>query len=288
MLHKPVLLAESIKWLDPRAGGWWADLTVGGGGHTTALLAAIGPSGKVLGIDRDEEVLKQTEKKLAKYKKRLRLIKANFTALPDILKAEKITSLSGVIMDIGVSSFQLERAERGFSIKQPGPLDMRMDNKQALTAAEIINHTSEKELADIFYKFGQERRSRQIARLLVRQRPIYHTQELAQLVSRVVRSKAKIHPATRVFQALRIVVNDELNNLQQALLAINCSLKPRGRLVIITFHSLEDRIVKQEFKKTSWKNLTKKVIKPSYLEIRDNPRARSAKLRVAYKLEETG
>ncbi len=282
MIHCPVLVKESLEHLAPVSGGWWADLTVGAGGHTEAILKATEPAGRVLGMDRDGEVLALARKRLEVYGDRLVLVQGNFQDLAAVVQEQKITALSGVLMDLGVSSFQLDDPARGFSFLKPGPLDMRMDRKQAMTAAEFVNHTSEKELADVFYQWGEERHSRRLAKIIARNRPLTDTASLVRLICRGVGFYGRLHPATRVFQALRIAVNDELASLERGLEAAAGALKDNGRIVVLSFHSLEDRIVKHQLRdKTRWENLTKHVIRPAREEIRANPRARSARLRAA-------
>ncbi len=285
MRHLPVLLKESIRLLEPENQGWWIDATVGGGGHTAALLEATAPNGKVLGIDRDEAVLTQTAKRLASYGPRLTLEHGNYRDMETIARDLDIVSVRGVLMDLGVSSFQLDEQERGFSFQHNGPLDMRMDKTQPVTAESIINHADEKTLADIFYTYGEERRSRQLARLIVRHRPVQDTAQLAALAKRAVGPSGKIHPATRAFQALRIAVNDELGCLEKGLVAAENLIAPQGHLVVISFHSLEDRIVKQWMRRPAWERTVKKVVLPEEEELLHNPRARSAKCRAAKRVE---
>ncbi|MCK5242017.1 16S rRNA (cytosine(1402)-N(4))-methyltransferase RsmH [bacterium] len=285
-MHQTVLLQEALHWLRPRSEGWWADCTVGGGGHTEALLQATAPTGRVLGLDQDAEALACARERLAPFGERVVLVQANFRDLTRVLQEQGITGLSGVLMDLGVSSFQINTATRGFSFLKPGPLDMRMDQRQGLTAAEIINHADEKELANIFYTLGEERRSRQLAGWIVKKRPFSSTIELADLAKRVIKGSGRIHPATRMFQALRIAVNDELESLSQGLLAGQKGLQVSGRMVVISFHSLEDRLVKETFRSAGWERLTKHVIRPSEEEIAGNPRARSARLRAGSRCEE--
>jgi 16S rRNA (cytosine1402-N4)-methyltransferase len=279
--HRTVLLTETLEYVKPEPVGWWADLTVGGGGHTRALLEATAPGGRVLGLDRDAETLEQTRQHLQEFGERLVLVHANYSDLAQCAAAQGIEAFKGVIMDLGVSSFQLDQAERGFSFQQDAPLDMRMDRSRGTTAAELVNHTDERELADLFYLYGGERRSRQLAHAIVRNRPITTTAQLAALARRAVGPAGKIHPATRAFQALRIVVNDELGGLEQGLKAVAELLEEQGRLVVISFHSLEDRIVKQFLKAGGWDIMTKHVVRPGDTEESENPRSRSARLRAA-------
>lgn len=287
-MHQTVLLAETLEYLAPADGGWWADLTVGGGGHTEALLRATGPSGRVLGLDRDGEILEAARRRLAGYGERLVLVRENFRRLEPVLQSLGIPSLSGIVMDLGVSSLQLDTPERGFSFQQDGPLDMRMDPTGELTAADLVNHADEPELARIFYEYGEERRSRALARRVAKQRPFQTTRQLADVAAAVLGRAGRIHPATRMFQALRIAVNDELGSLRDALAASGRVLRPGGRLVVISFHSLEDRPVKQALRAPLWLRLTKHVVRPGEAECRANPRARSAKLRAAQKADQPG
>jgi 16S rRNA (cytosine1402-N4)-methyltransferase len=279
--HRSVMLAEALAHLQPEPSGWWADLTVGGGGHTEALLQATAPDGRVLGLDRDAETLTQTRQRLLPQGERLHLIHANYSELAGCAANLGISSFRGMLMDLGVSSFQLDQGDRGFSFQQDAPLDMRMDRSQGVTAAEIVNHTDEKQLADIFYNYGGERRSRQLAHAIVRQRPFTTTLQLAEVARRAVGYSGKIHPATRAFQALRLMVNDELGNLERGLAAAADLLEDDGRLVVISFHSLEDRIVKQFLRAGGWEIVTRHVLRPSEAELSENPRSRSARLRAA-------
>jgi 16S rRNA (cytosine1402-N4)-methyltransferase len=278
------MLKEALEWLAPRPAGWWADLTVGAGGHTEALLKATAPGGRVLGIDRDSQALALARERLNTTSERLELVHSNYAELADILAARHIRFLSGILMDLGLSSMQVDDATRGFSFSASGPLDMRMDQRQALSAAELVNHASETELADLFYRLGEERRSRQLARAVVKQRPLTTTAQLAEIAKKAVGYAGRIHPATRAFQALRLAVNDELGSLERSLAAAAECLEDGGRLVVISFHSLEDRIVKQFLKRGGWVILTKHVVKPSDAEVQSNPRARSARLRAAQRL----
>lgn len=283
--HQPVMLREALAWLDPRPEGWWVDATVGGGGHTAALLEAVAPHGRVLGLDQDHDALARAEERLAPYGGRVVLVQANFREVQRVVQQQGVPAVRGMIMDLGVSSFQLDNATRGFSFLQPGPLDMRMDQRQARTAADILNHASERELADLFYTLGEEPRSRQLARQVVRQRPLKLTTEFAALAARACGGRrGRIHPATRAFQALRLAVNEELESLGEALAAAERILSPGGRLVVISFHSLEDRVVKQALRTEAWERLTRHVVRPEESEVRGNPRARSARLRAARRL----
>ncbi len=263
------------------------DGTVGLGGHAAALLRASAPDGRLLGLDRDTETLERARRALEIFGARARLEAGDYRQIPERLGHERA---QGVLLDLGVSSAQLDDAERGFSFQADGPLDMRMDRRQGETAAEVVNHLPEKELADLIYAYGEERRSRRIARAIVRAReraPLRTTTELAEVVRRAspVRRGARrgLHPATRTFQALRIHVNRELEGLGEALERIAGCLAPEGRLAVIAFHSLEDRAVKTTFRELSRRGcrlVTKKPVRPSETETRENPRARSARLRV--------
>jgi 16S rRNA (cytosine1402-N4)-methyltransferase len=280
------MLTEALAYLRPEPAGWWGDLTTGGGGHTEALLQGTAPGGRVLALDRDAEILEQTRQRLLAYADRALFIHANYADLAERARAADIPSFRGLLMDLGVSSFQLDDAGRGFSFQQDAPLDMRMDRSRGLTAAEIVNHTDEKALADLFYTYGGERRSRQLAHAIVRQRPLATTLQLAEVAKRAVGYSGKIHPATRAFQALRLAVNDELGSLERGLGAAAEMLEEGGRLVVISFHSLEDRIVKHFFRAGGWEILTRHVVRPTEAEVSENPRARSARLRAALRRRE--
>ena len=282
-LHEPALLAESLELLAVRPGGFWVDGTVGAGGHAAEILRRSAPDGRLLATDRDAEALAAAAQTLAPFGERARLLQADFRELPDLVEEAP----SGILLDLGVSSMQLDRAERGFSLKSDGPLDMRMDPRHGFTAADVVNRLPEAELADVIYRYGEERASRRIARRIVearRRSPFRTTLELAE----VVRSAARrprgrgIDPATLTFQALRIHVNGELEGLGEALARLARRLAPRGRLAVIAFHSLEDREVKQAFRSLStggFRLLTRKPVRPGGDETRRNPRARSARLR---------
>ena len=284
-LHEPVLLAETLELLAVRPGGFWVDGTVGAGGHAAEILRRSAPDGRLLASDRDADALAAAAPALAPHGDRARLVQADYRELPDLILAEEAPD--GILLDLGVSSLQLDRAERGFSLKSDGPLDMRMDQSRGITAAEVVNRTPEPELADIIYRYGEERASRRIARRIVetrRRTPLRTTLELAE----VVRSAARrprgrgIDPATLTFQALRIHVNRELEGLGEALARLARRLAPRGRLAVIAFHSLEDREVKQAFRSLAsegFRVLTRKPVRPGEDEVRRNPRSRSARLR---------
>jgi 16S rRNA (cytosine1402-N4)-methyltransferase len=299
-LHIPVLGREAIALLAPRGGGVYVDATFGAGGYSRAILEV--PGTRLIAIDRDRSAIAGGAELLERSAGRLTLVEDRFSNLAEVCAAQGITAIDGVVMDVGVSSMQLDQAGRGFSFRLDGPLDMRMA-QSGPTAADVVARASEGDLADIIYLFGEERQSRRIARAIVADRqetPFTTTRALADLVGRVVRSKpGEIHPATRTFQALRIFVNEELEELQTALVAAERVLKPGGRLVVVSFHSLEDRIVKNflsERSRTgggsrhlpevaqvppSFQLLTRRPVVAGEDEVAHNPRARSAKLRAA-------
>ena len=281
--HTPVLAAEVIQFLEPRPGGHFIDATVGAGGHSRAILQYTAPDGKLLAIDQDESALTQTKEELASFAPRLLFVHSNFRHIAELAAANGFSECNGVLADIGISSMMVEDPSRGFSFMHEGPLDMRMDRTQPLTAADVLNTHSEKDIAGILYNYGEERRSRPIARSIVRARPLQTTADLVRAIERVTGGPryGRIHPATRTFQALRILVNDELRNLEIFLDSSMGVVRSGGRIVVITFHSLEDRIVKQKFRAPAvpGRVLTKKVVTASEEELRRNPRARSAKLR---------
>jgi 16S rRNA (cytosine1402-N4)-methyltransferase len=304
--HTPVLLDEVIEALQPRDGGVYADGTLGGGGHAEAILRASSPTGWLYGSDRDGAALEAAAARLAQYSGRFEFRRGNFAELADWIKHG---SCDGVLLDLGVSSPQMDMRERGFSIQQDGPLDMRMDTRQPLTAAELVNGWSDNELARIFWEYGDEPQARRFARAIVEDRQRYRferTGQLASLIERLApRHGKKRHPATQVFQALRIAVNDEIGSLKRGLAAAFTILRPGGRMAIITFHSLEDRVVKEfgrekardytfigemdvpelrQPKTPELKWVQRKAIQPSESEVENNPRARSAQLRVMEKL----
>ncbi|PYS38620.1 MAG: 16S rRNA (cytosine(1402)-N(4))-methyltransferase [Acidobacteria bacterium] len=283
MQHIPVLLDEVIQFLNPKPGGRFIDATLGGGGHTRAILERTAPDGIVLGIDQDESALSSAKAMLESFGSRVAFVHSNFRALRTIAEESGFMECDGVLADLGISSMMVDDPTRGFSFMHEGPLDMRMDRTQRLTAADLLNTYSEKEIADIIYTYGEERRSRPIARSIVRLRPLQRTTDLVRAIERVSGRPryGQIHPATRTFQALRIYVNDELKSLEEFLDSSMIVVRSGGRVVVITFHSLEDRIVKQQFRasRVSGRVMTKKVVRPSDEEVRRNPRARSAKLR---------
>jgi len=277
--HVPVLPQEVVEGLAVHPGGHYLDATVGGGGHSRLILATASDV-KVTALDQDQWAIAAAQKNLAEFGDRVQFHHTNFAAFdPKNLKFD------GILADLGVSSTQFDVAERGFSFRHTAPLDMRMDQRQALTAADIINHWEEVKLANTFYTYGEERLSRRIARQIVEQRPFETTTELAEAIARCVPKAyryGRIHPATRVFQALRIAVNQELDVLETFLAKAPTWLNPGGRLVVISFHSLEDRIVKHRLRENELvRVLTKKPILPTDAEMEENSRSRSAKLRIA-------
>jgi len=283
VMHTPVLLDEVIQFLDPKPGGRFIDATLGAGGHTRAILERSTPDGKVLAIDQDESALAGASETLASFGSRLAVVHSSFKDIGRIAAENGFLEADGVLADIGISSMMIDDPARGFSFMREGPLDMRMDQSQELTAADVVNTYSEKEIADILYKYGEERRSRAIARSIVKARPLQLTTDLARAIERVMGTPRhrQIHPATRTFQALRVVVNDELQCLETFLDSAMTVVRSGGRLVVVTFHSLEDRIVKQKFRMppVPGRVLTKKVVIGTEDEVRRNSRARSAKLR---------
>ena len=280
-----MLLDEVLQWLEPQAGKRLADGTLGGGGHTRALAERVGESGMVLGIDRDAAAIARAAERLVGLP--VRVVHASYADLPDILAELSCEPLDGVLLDLGLSSDQLADDERGFSFHSDGPLDLRFDTSSGRPAWELLRRLPTDALADLIYQFGEERHSRRIAREIVARRerdPIRTAAQLGELLRRIVpRSRHdKIDPATRTFQALRIAVNGELDELTRVLAVLPGCLRPGGRLAIISFHSLEDRLVKQAFRDDPrWEPLTKKPIWASELEQERNPRSRSARLRVA-------
>jgi len=304
--HKPVLYQEIIHALQPGRGGYFIDGTVGAGGHAWGILDASAPDSLLLGLDVDPQALDLARERLAIFGNRAILVRASYTSLPVQMAKLGWKSVAGVVLDLGLSSMQLNTAERGFSFLTDAPLDMRFDPEGLITAADLVNTLSEQGLADILYKYGEERGSRRIARAIINARPVMTTRQLAQIVSRSAGGqdrRSHINRATRTFQALRIAVNRELESLEAVLpLAVN-ALAPGGRLAVIAFHSLEDRLVKQYFRlesqdcicpppqpvctcghKASLRELTRKPIRPQPEEVQSNPRSRSARLRTVEKL----
>lgn len=302
--HVPVLFHEVMDAVLPQPGGSYVDVTLGAGGHAAGILSASAPDGRLLGIDADPEAVAYARQALKIFEDRAVLQVANYRQLGAVAQALGFEKVDGVLMDLGLSSRQLSDAARGFSFSQDGPLDMRIDRDQGQPAADLVNGLPESELADLFWRYGEERYSRRIARAVVAARPITTTGELASVVSRTVGRREKIHPATRVFQALRIAVNDELEALSQALPQVRDLLRPGGRMAVIAFHSLEDRVVKQFYQneardclcppeaticvcehRASLRVVTRKPVRPTDEEVATNPRSRSARLRVAERLK---
>ena len=293
VLHKPVMSDEALEHLELSPGNIALDCTVGCGGHAQAILNSVLPGGRLIGIDWDKDALEEARKSLVDYKGHFDLFCDNFANAAAVLDACKVKKIDACLVDLGMSSLQLENPGRGFSIKYDGPLDMRMDKKSRIDASQIVNDLPEYELMKLLRAYGEERFARSIARGIARARskkPIATTWELAKVVTGSMPARfrhRKIHPATRTFQALRIAVNKELGNLEQILDVMPGYLKEGSRICVISFHSLEDRIVKRFFKKSAaektLKIITKKPLVPRDAETKENPRARSAKLRVAEK-----
>jgi 16S rRNA (cytosine1402-N4)-methyltransferase len=281
-MHTPVMLRECLEYLGVRPDGIFLDATCGLAGHTAAIAREL-TTGFVLSCDRDAESLVLARENTLDLADRIRFRQATFSRLGEVLTAEGLTKVNGLLADLGVSRYQLTSSERGFSLMSDGPLDMRQDRGQERSASDIVNYESEKELADLIYQLGEERRSRRIARAIVRARPIHTTGQLAKLIEQAVPRTGKIHPATQTFMALRIAVNEENEELDALLASIPRIVKPGGRVVVLTFMSLEDRRVKQSFQAMAREGraniLTRHVVRPAEEEIRDNPPSRSAKLR---------
>ncbi len=302
--HHPVLYKEIINALKPKNKGYYVDCTLGAGGHALGILNASQPEGQLLGFDLDPQALALARETLAPHERRTLLFQRSYTKLSETLQEIKWTLVHGIVLDLGASSMQFDTAERGFSFRTDAPLDMRFGPQATESAADIINTYSEAELAEIIFRYGEERASRRIAKAIIKNRPIYTTFELATLISTVIPRKGKrVHPATRTFQALRIAVNDELGTIEKVLPQAVESLAPGGRLAVISFHSLEDRLVKRFFRheskdcicpprqpictcehKAIIKELSRKPMLPTEEEIGLNSRARSAKLRIIEKL----
>jgi 16S rRNA (cytosine1402-N4)-methyltransferase len=286
--HTPVLLKEVVNQLQPHSGGVYVDGTVGGGSHAAEILRASAPGGRLIGLDWDDEAMAASRERLAEFGSRVALARANFVELENVLMNVGIRAVDGVLFDLGVSSRQFDEPSRGFSFQREGALDMRMSRQLPTTARDIIRNASVAELTRIFAVYGEERRAGAIARAINierRQTLIESTTQLAAVIERVLPRRGRIHPATRVFQALRLAVNNELENLQHGLVAAVHVLQTGGRIAVISFHSLEDRIVKRFFRETpELRVLTRKPITAGEEERRENPRSRSAKLRVAEKV----
>ncbi|HRJ55355.1 MAG TPA: 16S rRNA (cytosine(1402)-N(4))-methyltransferase RsmH [Anaerolineales bacterium] len=304
MQHKPVLYQEIIHALQPRNSGRYVDGTLGAGGHARGILEACAPDGHLLGLDVDPQALALSRETLAPYEGRIHLAQASHITLNEQLASLKWDAIDGIVLDLGASSMQFDNAERGFSFLQDGPLDMRFGPHLAMSAADIVNTYDERELADIIFKYGEDRDARKIARAIVQNRPLHTTGELVAVIEKASpRRGDKTHPATQTFQALRIVVNEELAAVEITLPQAIAALKSGGRCAVISFHSLEDRIVKEYFREQSKdlinppyekiyeverkaivKLVNKKPILPTEEEVCENPRARSAKLRVVEKM----
>jgi len=307
--HVPVLLREAVELLAPSAGATFVDATVGAGGHAEACLEALGPEGRLLGIDRDAQALELARHRLARFGGRFVPVRGNHADLLELLRQHGADEVDGILFDLGVSSMQLDDAARGFSFRNDGPLDMRMDPETGPTAADVLASASEAELRNMLWRWGEERGARPIARAIVERRarrPLLRTRELAELVERVsgpVARRQRIHPATRTFQALRIAVNRELSDLERLVTESTSILRQGGRLVVISYHSLEDRIVKHTMRSLGercicppslpvcgcgrenlLRVLTRKPVRPTDGEIARNPRARSARLRAGERL----
>ncbi len=284
--HTPVLVEETLEWLAIRPEGTYVDATTGTGGHAERIAERLG-TGRLVGIDRDPRALEMAGERLKRFEGKVTLVNAEFGKIDEVLESLGSGPVDGLLADLGVSSLELDDAERGFSIRSAGPLDMRMNPASPLSAAEIVNHWPEEELADLIYGYGEERGSRRIARAIVRARPIRDTVHLATVVAGTlkIRGRQRLHPATKTFLALRIAVNREMEELGQFLERVPATLSPGGRCVILSYHSLEDRAVKHGFrgmeKEGSMRVLTKRVIVPGPAEVAENRRARSAKLRAA-------
>jgi 16S rRNA (cytosine1402-N4)-methyltransferase len=281
-MHIPVLLNEALEFLHIRPGGRYLDATAGLGGHTGAIARRLA-DGFVIACDRDEESLNQARENTREWAEKIRYARSRYSELASVLASLQVPKVDGLLADLGVSRYQLTDPERGFSISADGPLDMRMDRSQGKTASDLVNFSSERELADLIYQLGEERRSRRIARAIVRARKIQSTGHLARVIESCVPRTGRLHPATQTFMALRIAVNEELGELDRLLETAPELVASGGRIVIITFHSTEDRKVKRAFQELSRRGqatiLTKHVITPTEAEIENNAASRSAKLR---------
>ena len=301
--HIPVLYQDIIHALQPRSGGSYVDCTLGAGGHAQGILEASQPDGKLLGLDLDPQAIAIAEKRLASFGERVRIERASYVEISRVLESIGWKGVNGIVFDLGVSSMQFDTPERGFSFQQEAPLDMRFGPDSPISAAELVNQMSEAELAEIIFRYGEDRNARRIARAIVRARPLETTRQLAAVVAGAGGARDHLHPATRTFQALRIAVNEELKSIETALPQAVQALNKGGRVAVISFHSLEDRIVKDYINqestdclcpprqpqctcghKASLKKITRKPIVPAEAEIAENPRARSAKLRIAEKI----
>jgi 16S rRNA (cytosine1402-N4)-methyltransferase len=303
MPHQPVLYHEIIHALQPKNEGRYVDGTLGAGGHARGILEACAPDGRLLGLDVDPQALALARETLAPYGERVRLRQASYDSLAETLHEIGWSEVDGILLDLGLSSMQLDSPERGFSFQKDAPLDMRFDPDSPTTAADLVNTLPQDELADLIFRYGEEHASRRIAQAIVKARPLQTTRQLAAVIESVLPRRSRVHPATQTFQALRIAVNDELERVENVLPQAVAALKAGGRLAVISFHSLEDRIVKEYFrreskdlvnppyeriyeveKKATLEEINRKVIIPGEAEVKANPRARSAKLRIAEKL----
>ncbi|HEX9019398.1 MAG TPA: 16S rRNA (cytosine(1402)-N(4))-methyltransferase RsmH, partial [Anaerolineaceae bacterium] len=303
--HRSVLYQQIINALGPQSPGRYVDATVGAGGHAWGILNASAPNGRLLGLDLDPQALEIARQRLAEFSDRATLVQASYTTLGEQIDQMGWEAVQGIVIDLGVSSMQLDQPERGFSFQADGPLDMRFDPGQPLSADTLVNEWSERDLADLIWRYGEEQQSRRVARAIVRERPLHTTRALAEVISRAMggRKGGHVHPATRTFQALRIVVNGELQSIEDVLPQAIAALAPGGRLAVISFHSLEDRIVKQFFRresrdcicppeqpvctcghKASLIEINRHPVEAEPEEIESNPRARSARLRIAEKI----
>ncbi len=297
--HIPVLFDEVLGLLQPQPNGRYIDGTVGAGGHTAGLLQKSAPSGRVLVFDKDAEAIAFAQKQLKSFGDRVTYVHASYAEMGSLAPAHDFAQVNGILLDLGLSSRQLDDAQRGFSFMKEGPLDMRFDTSQGETAADLINNLEEAALVDIFWRYGEEKSSRKIARMIVAERPFTTTTQLAEKIAQTVRRRSRIHPATQTFQALRIAVNRELETVETGVMAALELLRPNGRLAVISFHSLEDRFVKQTFRNLSkdcicppdqpictcggeakFRLITRKAVQASAEEIAQNSRSRSARLRV--------
>ncbi len=300
--HIPVLFDEVLMLLQPQPNGRYIDGTVGAGGHTAGLLKKSAPSGRVLVFDKDAEAIAFAQKQLKSFGDRVTYVHASYAEMGSLAPAYDFAQVDGILLDLGLSSRQLDDAQRGFSFMKEGPLDMRFDTSQGETAADLINNLEEAALANIFWRYGEEKSSRKIARMIVAERPFTTTTQLAAKIAETVRRRSRIHPATQTFQALRIAVNRELETVETGVMAALELLRPNGRLAVISFHSLEDRFVKQTFRRLSqdcicppdqpvctcggvakFRLITRKAVQASAKEIAQNSRSRSARLRVIEK-----
>ena len=296
--HKPVMVDEVVSAIQPHSGGRYIDCTTGEGGHAEAILGHCDPPARLLGLDLDREALAAAEDRLARFGETTKLVETSYVNIAEVAAEQGFVPCDGVLFDLGVSSLQLENASRGFAFLKEASLDMRFGPSIGRSAREIVNETDETDLANLIYRLGEERRSRRIARAIVRARPVETTVELAEVVARAIgwpsRARRRTHPATRTFQALRIAVNDELGNVEAGIRGAIGVLRQGGRLVVISYHSLEDRLVKNLLREESkpvdenhspaLRLITKRVIKPDTAEIEVNRRSRSARMRVAERL----